>query len=95
MKTTINPTLKDFNRMFYVYYEIIKDHTKTIKTVTDFSLNIEGGVYILNIKSYFPGLIIGKGGKDIDGFKNYIQKELNIKNFKINLEEEKMWNNLL
>jgi len=86
--------IKEFKRTFYVFYNLIKDYKDVLLTTTNFEVEYIDNVYNINIKSYRPGLIIGKGGKDIEDYNKYIQKELNIKNFKINLTEENLWSDI-
>ena len=92
---TIKVDSKQVRRLIYDYYFIIKEYTAVPNYVTKVEVreSKQNGMYIL-IESHRVGLLIGKGGKDIDGFKEYLYKELNRKDVRVNLKECKLWDKL-
>ena len=92
---TIKVDSKQVRRLIYDYYLIIKEYTVLPNYVTKVEVreSKQNGMYIL-IESHRVGLLIGKGGKDIDGFKEYLYKELNRKDVHIDLKECKLWHKL-
>ena len=86
---------KQVRGLFYEYYFVIKQYTALPNYVTKIEVTESKikGLTIL-IESHQPGLIIGKGGRDIDGFKEYLCKELNRTDIHIDLKESTLWDNL-
>ena len=83
---------KQVRRLFYYYYFNIKERTAIPSYVTKIEVTESKtkGMSIL-IETHRPGLIIGKGGSDINGFKEYVCKELNKTDVQIDLKECKLW----
>lgn len=48
--------------------------------------------YDVYLTTFKPGIIIGKGGNEIDSIKNKIKYELNMYNLEIHIVENKLWN---
>ena len=86
---------KQVRRLFYDYYYIIKEYTAVPNYVTKVEVRESklNGMSIL-IESHRVGLLIGKGGRDIDGLKEYLYKELNRKDVHVDLKECKLWHRL-
>ena len=89
---TIKVDSKQVRRLIYDYYYNIKEFTALPNYVTKVEVTESKtkGMSIL-IETHRPGLIIGKGGRDIDGFKEYVCKELNRTDVHIDLKECKLW----
>ena len=49
---------------------------------------------IILIETHRPGLLIGKGGEDIDHLTNYLKRDLNHNDITIDVRESKLWSNL-
>lgn len=92
---TIKVDSKQVRRLIYDYYLIIKEYTAFPNYVTKVEVreSKQNGMYIL-IESHRVGLLIGKGGRDIDGLKEYLYKELNRKDVHVDLKECKLWHKL-
>ena len=86
---------KQARKLFYDYYFNIKQYTAIPSYVTKVEVTESKtkGMSIL-IETHRPGLIIGKGGRDINGFKEYVCKELNRTDVHIDLKECKLWHKL-
>ena len=92
---TIKVDNKEIRKLIYDYYFIINEYTNILSYVTkvEVSKSKKRGLIIL-IESHRPGLLIGKGGKDINGFKEFLIKELKRNDVSIDLKECKLWHNL-
>lgn len=88
---TIKVDNKEVRKLIYDYYFIINEYTNILSYVTKVEVSkSKKGVTIL-IESHRPGLLIGKGGKDINGFKEFLIKELKRNDVSIDLKECKLW----
>ena len=88
---TIKVDNKEVRKLIYDYYFIIKEYTNILNYITKVEVSkSKKGVTIL-IESHRPGLLIGKGGKDINGFKEFLIKELKRNDVSIDLKECKLW----
>ena len=94
---TIKVDSKQVRRLFYNYYYYykIKEYTALPNYVTKVEVreSKQNGMSIL-IESHRVGLLIGNGGNDINGFKEYLYKELNRKDVHVDLKECKLWHRL-
>ena len=89
---TVKIDSKQVRKLFYDYYFTIKQSTTLPNYVTKVEVTESKvkGMSIL-IETHRPGLIIGKGGKDINGFKEFLCKELNRDDVHIDLKVCKLW----
>lgn len=91
---TIKVDNKEVRKLIYDYYFIIKEYTNILNYITKVEVSkSKKGVTIL-IESHRPGLLIGKGGKNINELKEFLFKEFNRKDIYVDLKECKLWYNL-
>jgi len=62
--------------------------------ITDFDFKFKNNELIWKIILNRPGFLIGKGGRTIDGLKEYLNSSNENWNIKIDLEESKLWRSL-
>ena len=62
--------------------------------ITDFDFKFKNNELIWKIILNRPGILIGKGGRTIDGLKEYLNSSNENWNIKIDLEESKLWRSL-
>jgi|SRR5690554_6014328 len=62
--------------------------------ITDFDFKFKNNELIWKIILNRPGFLIGKGGRTIDGLKEYLNSSNENWNIKIDLEESKLWGSL-
>lgn len=92
---TIKADNKEVRKLIYDYYFIIKEYTNILNYVTkvEVSKSKKKGLIVI-IESHRPGVLIGKGGRDINGFKEFLFKELNRKDIYVDLKECELWHKL-
>ena len=62
--------------------------------ITDFDFNFNKNYLIWKIVLTYPGFLIGKGGKTIDGLREYLNSSNENWRITITLEESKLWKRL-
>jgi len=86
-----------FKHHFRNYFEGCYDDYIGIDTIlikmfeiTDFIFEFENKTLVATVVLCRPGLLIGKGGKTIDGLNTYMLKD----NMVVRIKESKLWTNL-
>lgn len=84
---------RHYRREIYCHY---RDHQYGIRMrecITDIKVIKKGDSTNVVITTHRPGILIGKGGRDIDDLKLCLQEEFG-QNLEIRIVENKMWYNL-
>jgi len=77
-----------YRRLMYQYFRLnYWNYTTQITQVKTFRQNNQ---VIVEIESHRPGLLIGKGGRFMDGLQKFIEEETN-ENIKLRIKECKLW----
>jgi len=91
LKNKVNS--KPYRREIYDYFAIILEEKYILNFITEVKTYKEKGKIIIDIETHRPGLLIGKGGRTINGLKDYIERETKTQ-IKFKLRECTLWHKL-
>jgi len=83
---------KSVKRSMYIYFEDNEWHYKT--TITRIEVYKKKDSLRIVIETHMPGMLLGKGGRFIDGLIAFLKEDLKCENINTNINECTMWHNI-
>ena len=90
---TNHPYFEQIRKSIYYFYVVNMDSPSFAnKYICDFDIIEKENELEISLLTNYPGIIIGKAGKDINALRKWVSDDLKIeKNIVITIRENKLW----